>query len=65
MSPIVCLHKAAVFLVCIVAAEALSCELVEVGEGGRGPPFVVAMIWPCYVLRFEDPRDSQRYFNLR
>ena len=46
MSPVVCRHSAAVFLVWIVPAEPCSCErLADVGDGGTTPPFVVAMSW--------------------
>lgn len=46
ISPVVCLHNAAVFFVCIVAGL-VSCEWVaEVGEGGTPPtppPFAVVI----------------------
>ena len=50
ISPVVCLHNAAVFFVCVVAGL-LSCEWVaEVGEGGTTapptptpPPFAVVI----------------------
>ena len=47
ISPVVCLHNAAVFFVCIVAGLVVSCEWVaEVGEGGTPPtppPFAVVI----------------------
>ena len=44
ISPVVYLHSAAVFLVCVVAALTTSCEcVVEVGEGGTIFPFAVVI----------------------
>jgi hypothetical protein len=54
MSPVVYLHNAAVFFVCVVAAEPFSCgDVAMVGEGGTPPPFVVAMFSTVFSRRMK------------